>query len=534
MTNRAFKTGTCREQVSLLPPRIEDYVERDNPVRAIEAFVCGLDLLELGFLHADYDGGPGQPPYAPADLLKLYLYGYLNRVRSSRNLAREAERNLEVIWLLKALRPGYRTIASFRSNNCKALKATNRQFVVLMRELGLVSAKLVAIDGAFFHGDASKASIKTRKRLEAELVAIDRDIEAYHREVDANDAREETHSSSDGGGGRDGDDMAEKVAALMEERARTQSDLKRLEQSGEAQLSTTDADARLLSKSGQVVSGYNVQIAVDEKHKLIVASEVVNDGNDTGQLYEMAKAAKEALEVETLEVVADAGYFNGRALKECEDNGIVAYVPPATRTGRLQAQGRFTHEDFAYDATQNAYRCPAGALLLPTKTSKINGDRRETVYLSRNSACDACALRARCLGPKARTRTIYRWEHQDVIDRHYERMRHAADRVSQRKSLVEHPFGTLKCRAGYRHFLVRGFNKVRGDWSLMALCYNLARMLTIFGFDRFMAILARRAAEQAILLVLSVVMALTARVRASMAPSAQKSAPFRLCASPAA
>jgi transposase len=514
MTNRAFKTGTCREQDSFLPPRIEDYVEPDNPVRAIEAFVCGLDLLGLGFRHADYDGGPGQPPYAPADLLKLYLYGYLNRVRSSRNLAREAERNLEVIWLLKALRPGYRTIASFRSDNCKALKAANRQFVVLMRELGLVSAKLVAIDGAFFHGDASKASIKSRKRLEAELVAIDRDIEAYHREVEVNDAQEKARSSSDGGRGGD---VAEKVAALMEKRARTQSDLKRLEQSGEAQLSRTDADARLLSKSGQVVSGYNVQIAVDEKHKLIVA-----------------KAAKEALEVETLEVVADAGYFDGPALKQCEDNGIVAYVPPATRTGRLQAQGRFTHEDFGYDATQNAYRCPAGALLLPTKTPKINGGRRETVYLSRKSACNGCALRARCLGPKARTRAIYRWEPHDVIDRHCERMRHAADQISQRKSLVEHPFGTLKCRAGYRHFLVRGFDKVRGDWSLMALCYNFARTLTILGFERLMAILVRRAAEFAVLLVLSLVMAITGRVRASKASSAQKSALFRLCASPAA
>ena len=535
MTNRAFKTGTCREQVSFLPPRIEDYVGRDNPVRAIEAFVDGLDLLELGFLHAKYDGGPGQPPYDPADLLKLYLYGYLNRVRSSRNLAREAERNLEVIWLLKALRPGYRTIANFRSSNCKALKAANRQFVVLMRELDLVSARLVAIDGAFFHGDASKASIKSHKRLEAELEAIDRDIEAYHREVDGNDAREEAHSSSGGGGGRDGgDDMAEKLAALKERRAQTQADLKRLEQSGEAQLSTTDADARLLSKSGQLVSGYNVQIAVDEKHKLIVASEVVNDGNDTGQLYEMAKAAKEALEVETLEAVADAGYFNGPTLKECEENGIVAYVPPPTRTGRLKAQGRFTHDDFVYDAAQNAYRCPAGALLLPTKTPKINGGRREIVYLSRKSACNACALRARCLGPKARTRAIYRWEHHEVIDRHSERMRHASDRMTQRKSLVEHPFGTLKCRAGYRHFLVRGFDKVRGEWSLMALCYNFARVLTILGFERLMAILARRAAERATLLVLSLVMAIIGGVRASMAFSAQKHGPVQLCASPAA
>jgi transposase len=499
MTNRAFKTGTCREQASFLPPRIEDYVERDNPVRAIEAFVCGLDLLELGFLHAGYDGGPGQPPYAPADLLKLYLYGYLNRVRSSRNLAREAERNLEVIWLLKALRPGYRTIASFRSNNCKALKAANRQFVVLMRELGLVSAKLVAIDGAFFHGDASKASIKSRKRLETELVAIDRDIEAYHCEIDANDAQEEAHSSADGGDGRD---VAEKIAALTEKRAQVQSDLTRLEQSGEAQLSTTDPDARLLSKRGQVVAGYNVQIAVDEKHKLIVASEVVNDGNDTGQLFEMAAAAKEALEVDTLKAVADAGYYNGPALKECEEHGIVAYVPPVRRTERLEAQGRFTHEDFAYDAAENAYRCPAGVLLLPTKTPKINGGRREIVYLSRKSACDACPLRARCLSPKVQRRTIYRWEHEDVIERHRARMEQAGERMSQRACLVEHPFGTLKCRAGYRHFLVRGFNKVRGEWSLMALCYNFSRVLSILGFHGFMNCLARPAAARAILCLL--------------------------------
>jgi transposase len=503
MTNRAFKTGTCREQASFLPPRIDDYVGRDNPVRAIDAFVSGLDLRELKFLNAGYDGGPGQPPYDPADLLKLYLYGYLNRVRSSRSLARETERNLEVIWLLKALRPGYRTIASFRSSNCKALKAANRQFVVLMRELGLLSAKLVAIDGAFFHGDASKASVKSRKRLEAQLVAIDRDIEAYYREIDANDTQEEVRSSSDGGGGGD---MAEKVAALMEKRARTQSDLNRLEQSGEAQLSTTDADARLLSKRGQVVAGYNVQIAVDEKHKLIVASEVVNDGNDTGQLHPMAKAAKEALEVETLEAVADAGYYNGPALKECEEIGIVAYVPSATRTGRLEAQGRFTHQDFAYDAAQNAYRCPAGALLLPTKTPKLNGGRRETVYLSRRSACDACPLRTRCLAAKAQRRTIYRWEHEDVIERHRARMQQAGERMSQRACLVEHPFGILKCRAGYRHFLVRGFNKVRGEWNLMALCYNFSRLLAILGFHGFMDCLARSAAARAILYVLVAIM----------------------------
>src|SRR4029077_11432278 len=214
MTNRTFKSALSREQPSLLPARVEDYVDQSNPVRAIEAYVCALDLEKLGFRHA----GPGsavvgQPAYDPADVLKLYLYGYLNQVRSSRRLEREAQRNLELIWLLKGLTPGYRTIGNFRKDNWAALKAANREFVVLLRDLDLVSGTLVAIDGAFFHGDASKASIKSRKRLEAELAAIDRDIEAYHREVDANDAQEETRSSSDGGGGRGGGDMAEKVAA---------------------------------------------------------------------------------------------------------------------------------------------------------------------------------------------------------------------------------------------------------------------------------------------------------------------------------
>lgn len=507
MTNRTFKIGPCREQASFLPPRIEDYVGRDNVVRAIEAYVESLELGKLGFRQCGSAGGAGQPPYDPADLLKLYLYGYLNRIRSSRSLEREAGRNLELIWLLKSLTPGYRTIGDFRKDNWAALKTANRDFVVLMRDLGLVSGTLVAIDGAFFHGDASKASIKSRKRLAAQLAAIDRDIEAYRREIEVSDAEEAAGPADrgDGGGGHAGTDVAQKVAALMAKRAQKQADLARLEQAGEAQLSKTDADARLLSKRGQVVAGYNVQIAVDEKHKLIVASEVVNDGNDTGQLYEMAKAAKEALEVETLQAAADSGYYNGPALKDCEDNGITAYVPPATRTGRLEAQGRFTHEDFAYDAAQNVYRCPAGAILRPTQSPKMNSGRREIVYMSRKSTCAACPLRERCLSAKAPRRTVYRWEHEDVLERHRERMAGAGALMKQRASLVEHPFGTLKCRAGYRHFLVRGFDKVRGEWSLMALCYNFARVLSILGLDRFVAYLARRAAEQTLLFVLTIV-----------------------------
>jgi transposase len=490
MMNRTFKSGASREQATLLPPRIDDYVDADNPVRAIESFVDALDLAALGFRHARREVGVGQPPYHPADLLKLYLYGYLNQVRSSRRLERETRRNLELIWLLRGLAPGYRTIAKFRGENGAALKAANRRFVVLARELGLVSGALVAIDGAFFHGDASKASIVTRKRLALQLAAIDREIDAYGGALDANDAADAA-AERDRGDGPGGGDMAEKMAALMARRAKAETDLARLDESGETQLSRTDADARLLTKNGQTVAGYNVQIAVDDAHKLIVASDVVNDGNDTGQLHAMALAAKQALGAETLQVVADVGYYSGAALKRCEEDGITAYVPQAERTGRLAAQGRFTHDDFAYDAETDTYVCPAGESLRRTRRLKKNGARLEVRYVSRKPVCDACPLRRRCVTDRQPTRDIVRWVHEDVIERHRQRMKGAGALMRRRSGLAEHPFGTLKCRAGYRHFLVRGFDKVRGEWSLMALCYNFTRTLAILGLDGLRACLAK-------------------------------------------
>jgi hypothetical protein len=294
--------------------------------------------------------------------------------------------------------------------------------------------------------------------------------------------------------------MSQKVAALMAKRANMQADLARLEESGETQLSRVDQDARLLSKRGRVVAGYNVQIAVDDKHKLIVASEVVNDGNDTGQLHTMAKAAKDELGAETLTALADTGYYNSNALKACEDDGIVAYVPQAKRTARLEAQGRISHEEFIYDAENNVYRCPAGQLLTPTDGRKINtGGRIEIRYTSRKSDCDACPLRSRCLSAKTPTRTVYRWEYEAVLERHRERMKNAGPQMRRRAELVEHPFGTLKCRAGYRHFLVRGFNKVRGEWSLMALCYNFSRVLNIVLLGDLIAYLAKQAGNSSFL-----------------------------------
>lgn len=492
MTNRPFKTGESREQASLLPARVEDYVGADNPVRAIESFVCALDLGKLGFRHADRGAeAMGQPPYDPADLLKLYLYGYINQVRSSRRLEREACRNLELIWLLKNLKPGYRTIANFRKENWQALKAVNRGFVLLVRELGLVGGAVVAIDGSFFHGDASKASIFTRKRLAEQVARLDLEIDAYGKSLEDNDAAEAKQPRNDDqgdGGSGDGADIGAKVAALMARRSRAQANLDQLEASGETQLSLTDPDARLLVKGGQGVAGYNVQAVVDDKHKLIVASEVVNDSSDVNQLHAMAKAAKEALDTEALQVLADEGYYSSTELKACEDDGIVAYVPPSEGRGRLKKQGRFSLEDFSYDGAADAYRCPAGALLRPMKGRWQNtSGRAEIRYTSRKAICGTCRLRTRCLSPKGLQRTIRRWEHEDVLDRHRARMRGASELMRRRSAIVEHPFGTLKCRAGYRHFLVRGFNKVRGEWSLMALCYNFTRVLNILGFEGFAA-----------------------------------------------
>lgn len=496
MTNRTFKTGESRDQACLLPPRIEDYVGPENPVRAIEGFVGGLNLAKLGFRHAGRCAEEvGQPPYDPADLLKLYLYGYINQVRSSRRLEQEARRNLELIWLLKNLKPGYRTIANFRKENWEALKAANRNFVLVLRQLDLVGGSMVAIDGSFFHGDASKASIFTRKRLKQQIAKLDQEIEAYGKSLEDNDAKEakEAKHRPNKGGGGDGGDIGAKVAVLMAKRSRAQTDLARLEESGETQLSLTDPDARLLVKNGQGIAGYNVQVAVDDKHKLIVASEVVNDSSDVGQLHAMGNAAKVALDAKALQALADEGYYSSLELKACEDDGIAAYVPVPEGNGRLENEGRFSLKDFSYDGVADAYHCPAGQLLHRTEGGswENTSGRVEIRYAGRKAICGACPLKARCLSPKAVTRTIRRWEHEDVLERHHARMQGARELMRRRSGIVEHPFGTLKCRAGYRHFLVRGFNKVRGEWSLMALCYNFTRVLNILGFEDFVAAVAK-------------------------------------------
>jgi len=497
-----YKTRASRQQSLLMPARIDDYVAADNAVRAIEAYVGILDLARLGFRHAARVVGAGQPPYDPADLLKLYLYGYLNQIRSSRRLEREAGRNIELIWLLGALVPGYRSIAKFRAENAAPLRQVNRDFVLMLRKLGLVGGAMVAIDGAFFDGNASKASIITRERLEgrlakldgaiaelaSEIAAAEREAVAYVAALDANDAAETQAVEA---AAKPGAAAAGKHAALVVKRAAVAGDVARLEANGETQLSRTDPDARLLTKNGQSVSGYNVQIAVDAAHKLIVAAEAVNDGNDSGQLHAMAQAARAAMGVETLQAVADVGYYNGETLKACEDGGIVAFVPEPERGTRLEKAGRFGHDAFAYDAGSDAYRCPAGQMLAAMRGGRTDASGKLRIkYASRRSVCSGCAMRTRCLSPAGKRRVIERWQHAAVIERHRARMADGEATMRHRKALAEHPFGTLKCRAGYRHFLVRGLAKVRGELGLMVLCYNFTRVLNIIGLKKLVAWLA--------------------------------------------
>jgi hypothetical protein len=348
----------------------------------------------------------------------------------------------------------------------------------------------------FFMATQARPRSPPQSDLAEQLAALDRDIEAYGNTLQSNDTADETIAVSDKATPQEGD-VAERLAALMAKRARTQADIAVLAEGEQTQVSHTDGDARLLIKHGQVIAGYNVQIAVDDKHKLIIASEVVNDGNDTGQLHAIAQAAKAALNVDTLTALADTGYYNGDTLKGCEDDKIVAYVPPSRRAGRMEKQGRFSHENFSYDAQANVYRCPQAAELTPMQGLKTDVTGKNYIrYTSRRTACAGCPLRTRCLTAKADRRTIYRWEHEAVTERHRARMKDAGKLMRRRSGLAEHPFGTLKCRAGYLHFLVRGFNKVRGEWSLMALCYNFTRTLNIIGLDGFRAYLAKRTARR--------------------------------------
>jgi transposase/IS5 family transposase len=469
--------GLERSQLLLLPETVDDYVGADNPVRFIDAFVDQLDLAAAGFIRV-VPKATGRPGYAPGDLLKLYIYGYLNRVRSSRRLEAECHRNIEVIWLLRGLKPDFKTIADFRSDNRAAFKKVFRDFVILCRRLDLFGRELLAVDGTRIKAVNNKDRNFTTGSLQKFIEAADKKLEDYLKRLDAGDAEECATSGSRV------KNLAEKIEALKKKRGEYAANLTALKKSGETQISLTDPDSRAMAAYTKVGVGYNVQIAVDAKNKMIVEQAVTNDVLDMGLLQQTAEPARRILDVETIDVVADKGYFKSEDIAACEKAGLTPHVPKPQR-GAAVANGFFRKDEFRYDAAQDAYVCPGRHELKPIRQGRLR-DMRKVDYANAR-ACRDCPLRPRCTN---NYRVVSRLENEDALDRMAARLGQRPDILARRREIVEHPFGTIKQWMNQGAFLMRGLDKVSAEFSLTALVYNLRRALNILGVARLMAAVA--------------------------------------------
>ena len=466
-----FIEGADRAQSTLLPECLDDWIDESNPVRVVDAFVEALDLAELGFKDVE-PAATGRPGYHPAPLLKLYIYGYLNRVQSSRRLEREARRNLEVIWLLQRLSPDDKTIADFRRDNGPAIKKVCAKFVELCRQMGLLTKASVAIDGSKFKAVNTRDKNFTKGKVERRRQQLEESVSRYLAQLDTADLQEPSET------------LAAKTAHLKEKLTKLASEMKKLKAHEEAmlaspdqQISLTDPDSRSMATSGRGsgVVGYNVQVAVDTEHHLIIAHEVTNSGSDRAQLANMGKQAKAVLGVDKLEAVADRGYYTGEEIKACADADILVTLPKPNTTG-MEAKGKFGKHDFAYLAKQDVYRCPAGQLLAYWLTT-VDGERTIRRYATK--ACGSCPLKARCT--TAKNRVISRWEHEHVMEDAQRRLDADPQAMRRRRETVEHPFGTLKMRMGATHFLTKRLPKVATEMALHVLAYNLTRAMNIMG-----------------------------------------------------
>ena len=475
----AHISGEDRSQRLLLPDAVEDYVGPDNPVRFIDAFVDGLDLEGAGFERVR-PKDKGRPGYAPSDLLKLYIYGYLNRVRSSRRLEVETHRNLEVIWLLGRLQPDFKTIADFRRDNRQAFRQVFRAFVHVCRELDLFGRELIAVDGTRIKAVNSRERNFTRAAIQRDLKRIDERLEHYLQqmnEADANDVGEGTRSVAR---------LQEKVASMRNRRAVLEGHRTALDENGEAQLSLTDPDSRAMHSSTRVGVGYNAQIAVDTKYKLIAEQQVHSKVSDLGLLAETAAAARENLAVEQIDAVADGGYYKIEDIQACEAAGVTPYVPKPDRSP-ARLNGHFPKSAFRYDSATDTYGCPGGHRLMPLYRTSVNRARTETCIVSygNRSACRGCALRARCT--KRTFREIQRYENEAVLEQMAERVAARPEMMDRRRDCVEHPFGSIKQWMGQGAFLTRRLNNVRAEFSLSALAYNMRRAINLVGIRALIA-----------------------------------------------
>jgi transposase len=468
--------GFERDQLLLLPEAVDDYVA-DNPVRFLDAFVDGLDLTAAGFARVAAKA-TGRPGYAPGDLVKLYIYGYLNRVRSSRRLEREARRNIEVIWLLRSLKPDFKTIADFRRDNRAAFRAVFRQFVLLCRRLDLYGRELLAVDGTRIKAVNNKDRNFTRSSLREFIRAADERLDDYLARLDASDAEDGATAS-----GARTKNLAEKIEVLRKKRGRYEAMLAQLDRTGEGQISLTDPDSRAMAAHTRVAVGYNAQVAVDAKNKMIVEQAVTNQVVDMGLLTQTAEPARGILGVETIDVVADRGYFKAEDIEACEKAGCIPHVPRPQR-GSSVREGFFRKDEFRYDAGRDAYVCPAEQLLTPIRRGWLRD--LEKIDYGNPKACRACPLRARCTND---VRSVSRLENEDALDRMAERLKARPQILNRRREIVEHPFGSIKQWMYQGAFLMRGLENVRGEFSLTALVYNLRRALNILGVGPMMAAL---------------------------------------------
>jgi transposase len=467
--------GTARNQVILFPEAVEDYITEDNPVRFIDAFVSSLKLNELGFARAT-PAETGRPAYDPGDLLRLYLYGYLHRVRSSRMLERETKVNLEVIWLLGKLAPDFKTIADFRRDNLKAIKQVCREFTLLCRKLKLFGGELVAIDGSKFKAVNNRRRNFNEARLSKAIKTMEQKIDGYLESLDEADADETDPDDP----GPTAVELRAKIEELQQRKAKYQALKQGMKESGAKQVSLTDRDARsMVMHHGSTEVGYNVQTVVDEKHQLIVEHEVTNDPTDHAHLAEMALRAKETLDVEQLEVVADMGYYDGAEVKQCAEAGIKTYIPkPLTSVNRKR--GLFTKQDFVYDEAKDCYRCPAGAeLTYRYESFELN---RQIRYYA-TPKCLSCPIKQQCT-TNQRGRRISRWVDEKLLEDMARRVRARPELMRRRQQLSEPPFGTMKRAMNQGYFLMRGLNKVGAEMSLTVLSYNLKRAINILGVKK--------------------------------------------------
>ena len=464
-----FIVGADRNQVTLFPESLDDYVAEESAVRVIDVFVDEMDLGSLGFKTLAAD--TGRPGYHPATMLKLFIYGYMNRVQSSHRLETEAGRNIELMWLTGRLAPDFKTIADFRRDNGKAIQKVCREFVMLCRKAHLFKNAFVAIDGSKFKALNNRDRNFTKAKLKRRLQQVDESIARYLSEMESLD-RQESDLAED-----KSQRLSVKIEILKGEIAKLKKHEAAMLAAPDQQISLTDPDARSMATSGRGsgMVGYNLQTAVDTEHHLIVAHEVTNLGHDRTQLTNMGEQAKAAMGEDAIEAVADRGYFKGEEIKTCEEANITTYLPKPN-TSNNRAKGLFDKPDFIYRPEEDEYECPAGERAIYRFTREESGKQLRRYW---SSACRGCALKPQCTS--GQYRRISRWEHEDVIERLQARLDQRPDMMRIRRQTVEHPFGTLKAWMGPQHFKMKTLKHVSTEMSLHVLAYNLKRMISLFG-----------------------------------------------------